>query len=116
MEITYPKPVMSDIDFERPLKKRRFFVEEPEKSDFRSSSPTLQERPPSQNGAANGTDHEDVTQAETKQLDDGALDRATLENVVGETLSPQVVQKLQDLSGGNLERGIYTWESHIIVY
>ena len=84
-----------DIE-ERPKKKRRFFVDDPE-SDVEEPAlnpePSLPDetQPPVANAAAVGFDAE------------------SLEAIIGEKLSFGDVQKLESLSNGNIEQGGIRW-------
>lgn len=97
---------MADFEYERPSKKRRFFVEDPDdrtSSSPRSPSPephveplqnaNANRQPPSSDVQTNGNDEV------------AAFTTETLEAFVGDKLAPDVVKKLQDLSRGNVERG-----------
>lgn len=95
---------MGDIDFERPLKKRRFFVEEPDQQDRPSSSPPP--RAPSVVPEEVQDAREDAEKHDEASDQSVTLDRSTLESFIGESLSIEVVKRLQDLSSGNIERGI----------
>lgn len=97
---------MSDIDFERPLKKRRFFLEEPKDvSHTASGSLSVPQAEPTANGTTNNGDDSTKDEQAGASNKSGCLDQATLESFVGEKLSAEIMQRLQDLSSGNIEQG-----------
>ena len=86
---------MTQVDYERPAKKRRFFVEDPEEV---SPPPTRI-----------GDDKPKVAEVEqTVDHGDAGLqfDSATLQAFVGESLEQDVIEKLRSMSDGNIEQAI----------
>lgn len=90
---------------ERPLKKRRFFTEDSSPAQPRSKrlSPRPQTPPPAVD------DHAQVQVEDSGVENEGAMDGfdiGMLQAVVGE-LSLPTLQKLKDVSGNNVERGMH---------
>jgi DNA repair protein RAD5 len=89
---------------ERPAKKRRFFTEDSSPVQIRSKPPSS--RPPTPPLAAEhdaeAQPEEDGTE-EARAMD--GFDVGMLQAVVGE-LSEPTLQKLKDVSGNNVERGM----------
>ncbi|KAL9091963.1 MAG: hypothetical protein Q9159_001108 [Coniocarpon cinnabarinum] len=83
---------MTQIDYERPAKKRRFFVEDPA-----DAPPPKIEEPPTVTEVEKSTDHgSSGTQ----------FDSQTLQAFVGEELEESVIGKLRSMSEGNIEQAI----------
>lgn len=86
---------------ERPVKKRRFFIED--------SSPTQPQskpiEPPPSSPPLHAADAPDESNGNDEEADFGSFDVGMLQAVVGE-LSTTVLQKLKDVSGSNVERGM----------
>jgi len=86
---------------ERPVKKRRFFIED--------SSPTQPQskpfEPPPSSPPPHAAETPDESHGNEEEADFGSLDVGMLQAVVGE-LSHAVLQKLKDVSGSNVERGM----------
>ena len=104
---------MNTVDSDaRPFKKRRFFQEE----DDDASSSSSEEAPPlpgstlDEHKGSPGKPHKDGDKETDKALPSedtaGHFDVTLLEAFVGQSLSEDVVRKLQDLSGGNVERAV----------
>jgi hypothetical protein len=89
---------------ERPTKKRRFFVED---SAQPASPPALETR--SRKDASPDNTEQDITPPvifpNTATSSQNVFDVDLLTAVVGEQLPASTLQKLQELSKGNLERG-----------
>ncbi|KAI4614385.1 hypothetical protein J4E83_007038 [Alternaria metachromatica] len=86
---------------ERPVKKRRFFIED-------SSPPQPQSKPiepPPSSPPLHAADAPDESNGNDEEADFGSFDVGMLQAVVGE-LSTTVLQKLKDVSGSNVERAI----------
>ena len=81
---------------ERPSKKRRFFVD-----DFNSPPPSSTP----EDALSDAATPPNLSTCATTRTTDG-FDVELLRDVIGEELSLDTVQKLQELSGGNVERGI----------
>ena len=100
-----PAPTMSFGDVEqRPLKKRRFFVEDPPVQE----KPTLAESTPLQNGAgtkssakpqSDGVDGEDAVSSE-------AFNKDLFQSFTGTALSEAAFENLREAAGNDMERGI----------
>jgi len=90
---------------ERPSKKRRFFTEDSSPAQVRSKKPTS--RPPTPPPAV---ESDAQAQVEANGTDDAGtidgFDVGMLQAVVGE-LSAPALQKLKDVSGNNVERGLH---------
>jgi DNA repair protein RAD5 len=89
---------------ERPAKKRRFFTEDSSPVQIRSKPPSS--RPPTPPPAA---DHDAEAQPQEDRAEEAGeldgFDVGMLQAVVGE-LSTPTLQKLKDVSGNNVERGV----------
>ena len=104
---------------ERPHKKRRFFAED--SSPIAATSVSHPSPPPSVSPNPTPPDaiiSEIPDQAEEEQVGDGGseneFDAGLLQAVVGE-LSPSVLQKLRDVSGNDVQRGMQS-QSHDFVH
>lgn len=89
---------------ERPLKKRRFFTEDSSPSQIQrthQSSPTPS--PPPE--PTNAVEVVDESNSNTNEGELGAFDIGMLQAVVGE-LPSTTLQRLKDVSGSNVERGM----------
>jgi len=98
-----------DID-NRPRKRRRFFVDDPEDEPTTSSHHESSSRPQSSTSncgerASSQTEPADLQPANDPVSKD-SFDVDTFCAFVGEQLSQDVVQKIQDASNGNMERAI----------
>ena len=91
---------------ERPMKKRRFFIEDSSPAPIRSKpldiSPSSPPPQPLDDGAI-----PDRTNDDTGQENFGSFDVGMLQSVVGE-LSVSILQKLKDVSGSDVQRGRQT--------
>jgi DNA repair protein RAD5 len=93
---------MSSADVEgRPAKKRRFFVDE--EPELRTSSVDSTTAATTLTGQK---DRETLQDTNGNAAENG-FDSEILSAVVGEALSDKVISRLQQLSGGNLERGTF---------
>ena len=94
---------MSYVDHEqRPAKKRRFFIEEPE-TPGKPQSPSEPANPDGVSGIENVK--EGSLPTTVNGASDSAFDVQLLEGIIGEPLSNDVVGKLRSLSEDNVERG-----------
>jgi len=101
---------------ERPAKKRRFFVEDPP-IDGRSVIPDA----PTPDESADNAPQIHTPQSSSRPTSPGqsnensialnGLDVETLNAIVGEELSFEIVEKLRKLSGNNTERGRPYWHT-----
>ena len=101
---------MSQLGCERPAKKRRFFVEDPEDV---SSPASVSVEEAGEHVDERGTGHGEPP----KQFDS-----QTLQAFVGENLEPSVIDKLRLMSDGDIERGMkcrncfFTFNGQLITY
>jgi DNA repair protein RAD5 len=86
---------------ERPVKKRRFFIEDSSPTQAQSN-PT---NPPPSSPPPQGTETQDESNGNDNDTDYGSFDVGMLQAVVGE-LSTPVLQKLKDISGSDVQRGM----------
>ena len=117
---------MSYVDIEqRPTKKRRFFVDEPELPDasppseparqnddgaLPDTSPSIRTRESSVDGAHLPSSQTDLstnynTTPKVGKSNDG-FDKNLLESFVGQSIPSETLEKLHVISGGNVERAI----------
>jgi DNA repair protein RAD5 len=86
---------------ERPVKKRRFFIED--------SSPTQAQSkpidPPPSSPPPHSAETPDESNGNEEESDFGSFDVGMLQAVVGE-LSITALQKLRDVSGSDVQRGM----------
>ena len=85
---------------ERPTKKRRFFVEDspsPESKDAQSTEPLLSDALP----------QPDLQSSQGEKPISEGFDIDLLSSFVGEQLPEETVQRLKELSGNDLQRGIF---------
>ena len=88
---------------ERPVKKRRFFVEDSSPAPVRSKpSDVLPSSPPPQH--QNDEAILDRTNGDSGEKDFGSFDVGMLQAVLGE-LSVPILHKLKDVSGSDVQRG-----------
>jgi DNA repair protein RAD5 len=98
---------MSSADVEgRPAKKRRFFVDEEPELRTSSVDSTI-----AATALTSLQDHDTLQDTNGIAAENG-FDSETLSAVVGEALSDAVISRLQQLSGGNLERGMSIFVKH----
>jgi DNA repair protein RAD5 len=90
---------------ERPIKKRRFFVEDssPARAQSKPTDPPPSSPPPQ------GAETPDESNGDDNETDYGSFDVGMLQAVVGE-LSTPVLQKLKDVSGSDVQRGMQAIE------
>ena len=93
---------------ERPVKKRRFFIEEDSSPVQVRSHPT---DPPSPSSPPPfGAQRLDESNGNEEEAGFGSFDVGMLQAVVGE-LSATVLQKLKDVSGSDVQRGMQVVEN-----
>ena len=100
VDLSDPLPEPTILDMEPSVtKKRRFFAEDsPEKPANQHDSPGTSS--PLRNNTETTTSDKATATAVTS-----GFDANLLENLVGETLEQDVIQRLRELSGDNIERG-----------
>ena len=115
---------------ERPRKKRRFFAEDPPEEEALGTLPPLapdaypyrlpnpDRQSPSTNGAA-GTERDHTVRANSGAEQTDGFDRQLFESFVGEDVSDDIIQRLQEAAGDNMERAINmyldgTWKTQSV--
>jgi hypothetical protein len=100
----------SPVSESRPVKKRRFFVEDPSDEDheYLTSEDTHSPQPIKQSATENGAAETTSSNPESTAIANSELlgfDVNLLNAVAGEELPSSTVLKLRELSNGNIERG-----------